>query len=172
MRNLIDRSLADVRVTAGLPARTQRISLADFFADVAITASLEARAQECDFAVSDVDKRIAVDVDRDMLLSAVGNLLQNAFKFTEAHTEVTLSARASVDRILIEVEDHCGGLPPGAPDKMFLPFKQNGQVKSGLGLGLAICRRSVEANHGVLRVRDVPGKGCVFTIDLPRRVLQ
>ena len=172
MRNLIDRSLADVRVTAGLPARTQRISLADFFADVEVSASLEARAYECGFTVSEVDKRIAVDVDRDMLLSAVGNLLQNAFKFTEHDTEVTLSARATADRVLIEVEDHCGGLAPGAPEKMFLPFKSNGEEKSGLGLGLAICRRSVEANNGVLRVRDVPGKGCVFTIDLPRHELQ
>jgi hypothetical protein len=36
--------------------------------------------------------------------------------------------------------------------------------------GLAICRRSVEANGGTLRVRDVPGSGCVFTIELPRHV--
>ena len=172
MRNLIDRFLADVRVTAGLPAQKQRISLAGFFDDVEVSASLEARAYECCFTVSEVDRGIAVDVDRDMLLSAVGNLLQNAFKFTERDTEVTLSARATTDRVLIEVGDHCGGLPPGAPETMFLPFKQNGEKKSGLGLGLAICRRSVEANHGVLKVRDVPGKGCVFTIDLPRHELQ
>ena len=38
----------------------------------------------------------------------------------------------------------------------------------GLGLGLSICRRNVEANSGVLSVRDVPGSGCIFTIDLPR----
>jgi signal transduction histidine kinase len=40
-----------------------------------------------------------------------------------------------------------------------------------LGLGLAISRLSVEANGGNLSARDVPGSGCVFTIDLPRRVL-
>jgi C4-dicarboxylate-specific signal transduction histidine kinase len=51
---------------------------------------------------------------------------------------------------------------------MFLPFTQNGHDKSGLGLGLAICQRSVDANNGILRVRDVPGSGCVFTIELPR----
>ena len=38
----------------------------------------------------------------------------------------------------------------------------------GLGLGLTICQRSVEANDGALRVRDIPGSGCVFTIALPR----
>jgi signal transduction histidine kinase len=51
---------------------------------------------------------------------------------------------------------------------MFLPFSQSGDDRSGLGLGLDIARRSVEANCGVLTVRDVPGTGCVFTIDLPR----
>ena len=47
------------------------------------------------------------------------------------------------------------------------PFSQSGKNRSGLGLGLAICKRSVEANNGLLSVRDVPGVGCVFTIDLP-----
>ena len=56
----------------------------------------------------------------------------------------------------------------GAVEDMFLPFKQSGEDRSGLGLGLAICRRSVEANNGVLSVRDVAGSGCVFTIALPR----
>ena len=57
---------------------------------------------------------------------------------------------AAADRVLIDVEDHCGGLPPGIAEKMFLPFTQSGEDKSGLGLGLSICRRSVEANNGVL----------------------
>jgi histidine kinase/DNA gyrase B/HSP90-like ATPase len=63
-------------------------------------------------------------------------------------------------------------LPTGSADQMFLPFTQSAADKSGLGLGLAISRRSVEANDGVLRVRDVPGSGCVFTIDLPRHALK
>lgn len=171
MRNLIDRSLADVRITAGMPARAQLVSLADFVADVKISASLEAHARECEFTVGNVDAELALDVDREMLLAAVGNLLQNAFKFTQRHTEVSFNAYASADRIRIDVEDHCGGLPPGAVKDMFLPFKQTGEDRSGLGLGLAICRRSVEANNGVLSVRDVTGSGCVFTIELPRHLL-
>ena len=106
-----------------------------------------------------------------MLFSAVGNLLQNAFKFTKAGTEVELNAYAIADRILIDVEDNCGGLPPGDAERLFLPFTQSGADKSGVGLGLSICRRGVEANQGVLSVRDIPGKGCVFTIDLPRHLL-
>jgi signal transduction histidine kinase len=118
-----------------------------------------------------VDQRLAVEADRDLLFSAVGNLLQNAFKFTRHGTKVSLTAHASGDRNRIEVQDHCGGLPPGNTADLFLPFKQSGADKSGVGLGLSICRRSVEANNGILSVRDLPGSGCVFAIDLPRRSL-
>ena len=47
-------------------------------------------------------------------------------------------------------------------------FEQRNGDRSGLGLGLGISRRGIEANGGELRVRNLPGKGCVFTIDLPK----
>jgi signal transduction histidine kinase len=171
MRNLVDRSLADVRVMAGLPGRQQLISVADFINEVRASAALEAQARECGFVASAVDPQLAVEADRDMLFSAVGNLLQNAFKFTQHGTEVSLSAFAAADRVRIDVEDRCGGLPAGDPERLFVPFSQASVDKSGLGLGLSICRRSVEANNGILTVRDIRGSGCVFTIDLPRHAL-
>jgi signal transduction histidine kinase len=170
LRHLIDRSLADVRITAGLPMQSQLFSLADFIAAVKMSASLEAQVKECTLVVSAVDPRLAVDGDRELLFSAVGNLLQNAFKFTQPHTEVTLNAYADAERILIDGEDKCGGLPKDV-ETLFHSFTQAAPDRSGLGLGLSIARRSVEANHGFLKVRDVPGSGCVFTIDLPRREL-
>jgi signal transduction histidine kinase len=54
---------------------------------------------------------------------------------------------------------------------LFRPFVQGGLDRSGLGLGLPISRMSVEASGGLLTARDVPGTGCVFTIDLPRHSL-
>jgi signal transduction histidine kinase len=166
----VDRSLADVRATAAQPSPRTTVSVADLVAKIAASASLEALAARCTLTVGDVEKGLAVDVDRDALSSAVENLLQNAFKFTQRYTEVSLSVRSTRDRVMIDVVDHCGGLPPGAPEDLFLPFTQRGKNRAGLGLGLSICRQSVEANDGVLRVRDVPGSGCVFTIDLPRRI--
>jgi signal transduction histidine kinase len=171
LRNLIDKSLTEVRMTAGLSTQNHLFSLAEFIAEVRHSAALEAELRHCMLAVSEVDPRLAVDADRDLLFAAVGNLLQNAFKFTHRGSEVTLNAYASGDRILIDVEDHCGGLPPGDAERMFAPFVQGGADRSGLGLGLSISRRSVEANAGILGVRDVPGVGCVFTIDLPRHAM-
>ena len=169
LRNLLDRSLADLRGRSEAPAQHKLISLADFVAESKISASLEALNRECKLAVSVVDPKLAVDADRATLFSAVGNLLDNAFKFTRHNTEVSLNAYATGDRILIEVEDSCGGLPAGEAEKMLLPPTQSGADEAGRGL--SICRRSVQASNGVLSVRDVPGSGCIFTIDLPRHIL-
>ncbi|AKC88266.1 histidine kinase [Pseudoxanthomonas suwonensis] len=169
--NLIDRSLAEVRMTAGIPVQNRLYSLADFIAEIKLSATLEADVKGCVLKVSEVDPLLAIDVDRDLLLSATGNLLQNAFKFSRPRSEIALNAYAVADRILIDVEDRCGGLAAGAADTMFLPFVQEGEDRSGLGLGLSISRRSVEANHGLLSVRSIPGSGCVFTIDLPRHLV-
>ncbi len=166
MRSLINRSLSDVRLTAGMPPLTRLFSLSDFINEVKVFAGLEANMQGCVLTVHPVDSKLAVNADRDLLSAAVGNLLQNAFKFTRHHTEVTLFAHSAKDRVLIHVQDNCGGIP-GDPEKLFLPFTQTNEDKTGVGLGLLVSRRSVEANGGTLSVHNMPGLGCVFTIDLP-----
>jgi signal transduction histidine kinase len=163
LRHVIDRSLADVRVTAGMRARRELISLPEFIGELQISAGLEARSRGCQLIVYAAGLGLAVDGDRDLLAAAVGNLLHNAFQYTEHGTEVSLTAYCSEDRVLIEVADHCGGLPDG--DAATVLSSPSASDTSGL----AICRRSVEANDGFLRARDLPGTGCVFTIDLPRR---
>jgi signal transduction histidine kinase len=171
LRDLIDDSLAEVRLTAGSGIPPQIFSLADFIDEIKQAADLAAQARGCAFTVSAVDARLAVRANRDLLFSALGNLLHNAFKFTHPDTEVTLDAYAVADRILIDVKDHCGGLSVDDVESMFEPFRQNGVDRTGLGLGLSIARRSVEASDGVLSVRDISDTGCVFTISLPRHAM-
>jgi hypothetical protein len=82
---------------------------------------------------------------------------------------VTLSVRASTDRVLIEVHDECGGLPgEGEGKELIASFEQRGADRTGLGIGLTFSRWGAEANGGRLYARNLPGKGCVFTLDLPR----
>jgi signal transduction histidine kinase len=170
MRTLVDRSLADVRVRVGLSSVfSVLIPLDGFIAETQLTACLEAELRQCDFRVLPVDPALAIDVDHDLLLSATSNLLQNAFKYSKAPRSVSLKGYASGDRVLIEVADSCGGLPPRAAESLFKPFSQHGSDRSGLGLGLSISERSVHANAGTLSVRNEPGCGCIFTISLPRR---
>jgi signal transduction histidine kinase len=146
-------------------------ALSSFVAEARDAASLDASSRGCDFTVMPIDNALAIKGDRDKLLSALTNLLQNAFKFTGRHTEVVLNAYAADDRVRIEVGDRCGGLPPGAIETMFTPFTQRSTDRSGLGLGLSIARRNVEADGGTLTVQDKPGTGCVFTMSLPRHQL-
>ncbi|MEO6280388.1 HAMP domain-containing sensor histidine kinase, partial [Roseateles sp.] len=168
MTSLLSRTLGEVRATASELAPPQLISLATFIHDAGNIALLAAKAKGCPFLVAPVDPLLWIRGNRELLLGALINLLQNAFKFTRPHTRVSLSAYAIGDRIAIDVTDHCGGLLPGSGEAMFKPFVQQGEDKSGLGLGLAIARRNVEADNGSLSVRDVPGIGCIFTITLGR----
>lgn len=140
-------------------------------ADARSIASLGAAARGCALVVPEVDASVAIAGHRDHLLAALVNLLQNAFKFTQPHTKVTLHAYATADRVYIDVKDHCGGLPRGFTERMFRPFTQGGFDRSGLGLGLSIARRTAEDEGGSLTVLDVPGTGCVFTMSLPRHPL-
>jgi signal transduction histidine kinase len=165
---LIDRSLAEVRATAGTAVHRTLLPLAEFIYEARIIASLGATQQGGRMVVPDIAPTLAILADRDLMQAAVGNLLQNAFKHSPPGAEITLTARAAGDRILIEIRDQCGGLPVGAAGRMFSPYTQLGADRSGVGLGLSIAKRSVEANQGQLRVRDLPGQGCISTIDLPR----
>jgi signal transduction histidine kinase len=144
LRDLIAHSLDEVRMIKGTTNR-RRIVVANFIQDVADSARLAANARGIKLSVPPVDHDIAIDGDEQILAAVLGNLLQNATKFTHSDTEVALRVKASADRVLIEVEDECGGLPGG------------GDAKELTAL-----------NDGRLYARNLPGRGCVFTVDLPR----
>jgi signal transduction histidine kinase len=166
-RALIERSLAEVRLSQRLQHR-EELSVAAFIDEVAAAASLEPRVPSLTFIVRPVEKDAVILADAQVLAAVVANLLQNAFKFTRPGTTVTLRAIADEHRVLIEVEDECGGFTGGSPTDLFRPFEQQNANRTGLGLGLAFSRWGAEANDGRISVCNLPGRGCVFTLDLPR----
>ena len=170
MAAMLGDSMAQVRGSAHTTA-DEVFSVAELIADAARAAGYDAASRGCAFNVAEVDPFLGISGHRVKILAALANILQNAFKFTHPRTAVGLATRADGNRIYIEVSDHCGGLPHGATEAMFRPFTQSGEDRSGLGLGLSIARRGIEADGGTLTARDVPGAGCVFTIELPQRAL-
>jgi signal transduction histidine kinase len=166
LRDLVDRSLTEVRLTAGI-AREERVTVARFVEDIEVSALLSAKARGLKLTVAEVDPELIVETDRQILASIVSNLLQNAFKYTRPHSHVWLHTHATADRVLFDIEDQCGGIPPGKSEQLFEPFVQQSDDRTGLGLGLAICVRGVKALRGAIRVRN-QNKGCVFTVELPR----
>ena len=164
---LIGRSLAEVRLTQGIQNR-ERFLVSGFIDELAPAATLEANARGITLTVLPVEDGVAIEADRQVLAAVVMNLLQNAFKFTRPRTTVTLRVGASAERVLIEIQDECGGLPGGDVNDLFRPFEQRSADRTGLGLGLAFSRWGAEANHGRIYARNLPEVGCVFTVDLPR----
>ena len=82
LRRLIDRSLAEVRIGPGMTLHRAVFSLANFIGEVKYSSSLEAELLQCGFHVEQIQPSLMVDADKDLLFSALGNLLQNAFKFS------------------------------------------------------------------------------------------
>jgi signal transduction histidine kinase len=169
LRELVNRTLTDIQRDETLSRRSTRIDVADLVADVQSAAALEAAAAELEFAVAPIETGLAIEGDRLILAGSIANLLQNALKFTRAKSRVSLAAyRGADDDVLIEVADQCGGLLAGHEDDVFLPFARLAGDTSGVGLGLTISRRGIEANGGTVSVRNIAGTGCIFTVRLPR----
>ena len=166
LRALIDSAVSEVRLAAGNAKPRERMSVEEFLSNVAISARLLADHHDVQFSVEPIDSRLAVDGDVQLLESAVMNILQNAFKFSRPRGLVVLRARGEGTRVIIEVEDQCGGIEETSVT--FEPFaERRADDQTGLGLGLSIARQAVHAHRGEIQVRNIAGVGCVFSIDLP-----
>ena len=166
---LVNRAAVEVR--HGVAPERELFAVDAFIDDAHAGAQFEADAVGCRLTVGAVDATLALLANRAPLLAALANLLQNAFKFTRPYSEVVLSVRHAGDLVLIDVRDQCGGLAHGDTETLFAPFTQHGHDRTGMGLGLAIARHSVEEDFGTLTARDVPGHGCVFTMSMPLHAL-
>ena len=165
MGDLIDRSLTEVRLRADPKVFVDPVNLQIVVDQLLMTAELEAVERKQKFVV-EVDADLTVSVDQQLFFSALSNLIHNALKYNHMGGIITIRGFKKADRVLIEVEDQCGGLSDASVD-LFKPYEQQNENRKGLGLGLTIAKKAIELNHGTLTVRNLPGKGCVFTIDLP-----
>jgi signal transduction histidine kinase len=170
LQRLVDQSLVRGRLTAGVELQRESVNLNALLVEAQQESLADGDRKGVRLAV-EADADLVVRVDPRLLRSAVTNLLGNAVKFTHEGGTVILRARRTDLGVGIEVEDECGGLAEGAAEKMFEPHVQLGQDKSGFGLGLAISKQATDAHQGTLRVENLPGKGCMFVLELPPDVM-
>ena len=167
MRDLLHTTIAEVRLAAGSQQPT-RLSIGRFMREAQGAASLQAAQREMDVTFSAAPEDVMIHADPQLLSAALFNLIQNAFKYSVPHGHVTVRTTCTRETVSIEVEDECGGLPQGNAEALFTPFgARRGQDRTGLGLGLNISRKAVKAFGGDITVHNLPGKGCIFTIELP-----
>lgn len=167
IQELISRSLAEVRVESGV-RHLERYNACDFVEEIEADGSLAANERAVHFTVTRVDRDVALNTDRQLLAAALMNLLTNAFKFTPPGRNVWLRTSATKELVIFDVEDECGGLQVPDAETLFAPWTQASPNKTGLGLGLPLVKRSVEAIGGTITLTNRPGTGCTFRTQLPR----
>ena len=161
---LLDDALVSIRLHDVGVAQYETFDIGDLLRELVDDTTAEAEAKGESIIV---EGAATMRGDRRALGSALSNLLRNAVKFTRQGGAIHLRAKASKEAVVIEVEDSCGGLPEGSVQKLFDPYVQLGADRTGFGLGLAIAEQAAQAHGGALRVHDLPGRGCVFVLDVP-----
>jgi len=167
MKNIIDRSLSEVRLRIEPEMDRQQSRVIDLVGEVEATSMSEASQKSLTMHIQ-VPPELVVSVDRHLMVSAISNLVENAINLTNPNGNIWIRGKAVGDLVLLEVEDECGGLSPEKIEALFQPDTQKHANKSGVGPGLSIAKRAITRNGGQISVHDVPGKGCVFTVTLQR----
>jgi signal transduction histidine kinase len=163
---VIENALAQSSLKMGIEPKLQPVDLGDFLRSVQEDLGLESEARDITISIS-LPTGLVIRADSRLLRSAVVNLVSNAIKFSHEGSNIELGARRDDGQVIIDVADGCGGLPPGKAEELFAPLVQRNEDRSGYGLGLAIALQAAAAHAGTIRLRDVPGHGCVFSIVLP-----
>jgi two-component system sensor histidine kinase SenX3 len=135
---------------------------------------LEARGAR--ITVERTAESLPVSVDEDAFAMVLGNLLDNAVKYTPGEPKpVTVRLEAGADLAMVHIEDEGIGIREGEEERIFDRFYRSGdemtREATGMGLGLHLVRRTVEAMNGWVRCANREGgKGARFTVVLPQRL--
>ncbi|MBZ5715181.1 sensor histidine kinase [Nannocystis pusilla] len=165
--------LAEVIVLAAkncdgdLPLRFARLDLAALVAEVTRDFGELFTRSGCDVRLR-ADPEVMVDGDQTGLEVVISNLLANALKFGKG-APVEITVRRDDDTARLVIHDHGIGIPPERLDSVFERYHRAVSPTNfgGLGLGLHITARIVEAHRGRIRVDSRPGEGATFIVELP-----
>ncbi len=139
----------------------------------AAIAAYEVKASERRIQVTlHCQEGIVVKANAQLLEQAIGNLLDNAIKYSEPGGSVEIEVTKNEGEVTIKVSDHGSGIAPEYLPRLFERFyrvdKGRSRELGGTGLGLAIVKHIIQAHGGDVTVESTPGKGSTFTIHLPR----
>jgi two-component system, cell cycle sensor histidine kinase PleC len=170
IEDLLDMS----RIELGqMQLKEETVALADIAGDVTRLLALRARDKRIEIRQEGLTHLPNVTVDPKAMRQALVNLLTNAVKFSPPGAEVTIHAELETTGIALSVIDHGLGIKPEDLPKIFEPFWQNEayrrQTKEGIGLGLAITQRLVQAHDASIEVQSREGEGTMVTIHLPAK---
>jgi signal transduction histidine kinase len=158
--------------SAALRLPTERLALGEIASDAVAAESAAAVAAGVVVTAESPSRWPTVLGSDADLVRVLRNLLSNAIRHTPAGGTVTIAAGTRGAEAWLAVQDACGGIPPADLDRIFDPGYRGTPARTpdaatGAGLGLAIAKALVEAQHGTIEVRN-EGQGCRFELRLPR----
>ncbi len=156
------------RLEAGVaPLEIQAIALRSVISRAIRAMEVRMQAKNVTVDVEMADLQIMGDSER--LLQALLNLLDNAIKYSQPKAHIFIAAYRHKQQALISIRDQGSGMPETDLPRIFEQFytTSRSRKQSGVGLGLAIARRIIEAHGGSITVSSKPGQGAVFTLSLP-----
>lgn len=161
-----------VQLGAGrLSVPLEHVDIAEITQWCARAVAAMMKGKELAFRVAVAPDMPAARANTARLEQVMLNLLVNAYKFTPAGGEVTLSASVRDGQIALAVADTGIGIAPEHLGRIFEPFErietEYSRTQAGAGVGLAVARQLVEMMHGSLTVESAPGLGSVFTVSVP-----
>lgn len=161
IRALLDISKLD---GGGIEPRLEPLALGELLDEMVREFGLQARAKG--ISLRHVETSVWVESDRALLSSVVRNLVSNAVRYTEAG-KVLVGVRRAGEDIEIRVHDTGPGIAPADRERIFDEFQRAAGDREGLGLGLAIVRRTARLLGLPVRLRSEPGRGSLFAVRLP-----
>jgi signal transduction histidine kinase len=172
LKRTINQLLTLARAESGqIPLTLARVELAPLIESVVEQLEAVAQAQGLSL-VTELQAAPAVEGDVEWLERLLLNLLDNAFKFTPRGGQVTVALLEAAGEAVIEVRDTGIGMTADVLPHVFERFYRADPARSstatGAGLGLSLVQWIVERHHGSVRVASVPGRGCVFTVNIKK----
>lgn len=172
MLALVNDLLDVAIIEAGeLKIATETHSLSDLVEKSVYLANIDAAKKQTKIVFTPSQRGPYVSIDSAKMQQVVDNLLSNAVKYSPPGSTVTVGLREENSVASIGVRDQGPGIPDNERDRLFKDFgrlsaRPTGGEKS-TGLGLAICRKIVEAHRGTIIAENIPGGGCEFRVTLP-----
>lgn len=145
----------------------RRVAVSSLLEDTHELIAYQARTRRVTVAVES-EPRLSVNGDRGQLLEVLINLATNAIEATDGGGVLTLRARGEGGKVVLDVADTGGGIPPEIEARIWEPFFTT--KSEGTGLGLHIVRQIIEAHGGEVGLSSRPGKGTTFLVSLPALV--
>lgn len=142
-----------------------RHSLGELAGEVMEMAEPLAESIPVDLVFTEVDGPVAVLADAPRLKQVVLNLVQNAIHASQPGSQVRVVVRQNGHQGVVEVHDQGPGITNTDQSKIFTPFFTT--KSQGTGLGLAVCKKIMDAHGGTLRVESEPGRGSSFLASFP-----